>query len=75
MGLNGIALGTVAALAASLLTTATASATALDRILTVGPGGQYTTVQAAADVAQPGDTVHRFRPGIRPRQQPAARRR
>ncbi|KJK40826.1 hypothetical protein UK23_40235 [Lentzea aerocolonigenes] len=28
-----------------------------DRTLTVGPGGQYATPQAAANAAQPGDTV------------------
>nr|WP_281401080.1 right-handed parallel beta-helix repeat-containing protein [Amycolatopsis umgeniensis] len=51
---------------ASLLTTGTSSAEALTRdvlppvsgrTLTVGPDGEYPTVQAAADAARPGDNV------------------
>lgn len=61
MGLNGIV---VAVVAASSLMAAPAWAGARDvpppvsgRTLTVGPGGQYSTVQAAADAAKPGDNV------------------
>lgn len=50
-----------AALAVLIVTPFTGSADTsgphMARTLSVGPGGQYATVQAAADAAQPGDTV------------------
>ncbi|SDZ43267.1 Nitrous oxidase accessory protein NosD, contains tandem CASH domains [Amycolatopsis xylanica] len=62
MGLTTTALAT--ALAAGLLAVSPAEACPPDvpppasgRTLTVGPGGQYSTVQAAADAARPGDNV------------------
>ena len=44
------------------LVAASSPAPEAGRTLTVGPGGQYATVQAAADQARPGDTV-RIAPG------------
>ncbi|ALG11921.1 right-handed parallel beta-helix repeat-containing protein [Kibdelosporangium phytohabitans] len=64
-----IALAAVAVAAAGLVTAGPAAGSVTDvpppasgRTLTVGPGGQYATVQAAADAARPGDNV-RIAPG------------
>ncbi len=64
--LSKVALGVVFLVAAALLTAGTTTAEQLPdnvpppvsgRTLTVGPDGEFPTVQAAADVARPGDDV------------------
>ncbi|WP_410627636.1 right-handed parallel beta-helix repeat-containing protein [Amycolatopsis sp. cmx-8-4] len=56
MAVRGVA-GVVLTVAAMVVPTAVGAAGAGPRTLHVGPGGEYATVQAAADVARPGDTV------------------
>ncbi|ONI90104.1 hypothetical protein ALI144C_03520 [Actinosynnema sp. ALI-1.44] len=68
MDWNKVALAVAATVAAGLTTAAGAASADVPppvsgRTLTVGPGGQYSTVQAAADAARPGDNV-RIAPGV-----------